>query len=225
MNHSCYRILMSVAKEPVAGNTKTRLAKSIGFDAAASLYRCLLLDTLAVMRQVPKTTLALAYAPTSARATFAKLAPDMLLMPQIGSSFGERLNNALTHQLRQGGGYRFAAVLSSDTPLAEPTAIAEGFALLERGYDMAFGPCDDGGYYFLALHTPCSALFEGIEMSTPTVAAETLAAAEKKGLRVGLLPPTYDVDTFDDLERLRMEIRSKPPAVACHTRAWLAKSL
>ncbi len=215
-------MLLIVAKAPIAGQAKTRLAKHIGYEAAAALYRCFLLDTLAAAKQVPGVEVALAYVPTpGAEAILRPLADGVPMVPQQGANLGERLDHLLTTYLQRG--YTGAAVLSSDVPLVDPLALAAGFAALDNGYDVAFGPCDDGGYYLLASRSPCPMLFAGIEMSTPTVAAQTLAAAERAGLRVAMLSPTSDIDPPADLERLHEVLEAAGDEVAVHTRGWLER--
>jgi hypothetical protein len=60
-------------------------------------------------------------------------------------------------------------------------------------------------------------------MSTSTVLAETLALAEREGLRAVCLPSWYDVDHHEDLVRLSTELDSLPDHVAAHTRAFLSQ--
>ncbi len=47
------RALLVVAKQPTAGQTKTRLCPPLSGQVAADLYACFLQDTLEIMRQVP----------------------------------------------------------------------------------------------------------------------------------------------------------------------------
>ena len=58
-------------------------------------------------------------------------------------------------------------------------------------------------------------------MSTPAVAAETIALAKAEGLNIICLPPWYDVDDESSLSRLRQEMETLPAAVAVHTRQFL----
>ena len=85
--------IVVMARQPVAGRTKSRLAASLGDDAAAGLYEAFLLDTLAVCRIVDATTV-ISYAPdeAEARTYFALVAPAAVLAPQREVSFGERLS-------------------------------------------------------------------------------------------------------------------------------------
>ena len=61
----------------------------------------------------------------------------------------------------------------------------------------------DGGYWLIALRTPCDALFENISWSTETVLDATLAKAEAAGLSVHLLRELRDVDSQADWEALQ----------------------
>ena len=72
--------------------------------------------------------------------------------------------------------------------------------------DVVLGPAEDGGYYLIALRAPQPTLFDGIAWSTASVLSQTLARAEALGLRVTLLPPCYDIDTWADLCRLRHDL-------------------
>lgn len=213
------RALLVVAKEPVAGQTKTRLCPPLDGATAAKLYTCFLRDTLDLMRQVPDVRRGLVYAPAGAGAYFRTLAPDMDLAPQRGAGLGERLDHLLTDALA--GGAAGAVVMGSDSPSLPAEHLARAFTLLDS-HDMVLGPCDDGGYYLIGLRRPQPRLFREVTMSTPTVAGDTLAIAAALGLRTALLPPWYDVDTTAELARLRAELREAPAGVAAHSRRFLA---
>jgi rSAM/selenodomain-associated transferase 1 len=210
---------MVVAKAPARGQTKTRLGATIGLDAAAEFYQCLLLDVLDIARRLDDITPAIAYLPYGSEAFFREIAPDFELILQQGDDLGARLDHVLTLCLRNG--YTKAAVMSSDTPLIDPNAIAQAFAALDDGYDVALGPCDDGGYYLMALKSPQPDILRPIQMSTPRVLQDTLAAAAQRGLRVALLPPTSDIDTANDLDKLQNQLNTLPADVARRTREWL----
>ncbi len=220
-NGNTKRILMVVAKAPTRGQTKTRLGATIGFDAAAEFYQCLLLDVLDIVRAVPDITItrAIAYLPQGSESFFNEVAPDFRLLLQQGDDLGERLDHVLTACLNDG--YAQAAVLSSDTPLVEPCALAQAFDELDGGADVALGPCDDGGYYLMALRSPQPDILRPIQMSTPRVLQDTLDAAAQHNLRVAMLPMTSDIDTADDLSRIQDKLDTLPHRVAKRTREWL----
>lgn len=213
------RILIIVAKAPARGQTKTRLGATIGLDAAAEFYQCLLLDVLDIARAVPGIARAIAYLPAGSEPFFNGIAPDFQLILQQGDDLGARLDHVLTQCLTNV--YTHAAVMSSDTPLVDPHVITQAFDALDHGHDVTIGPCDDGGYYLLAVKQPQPNILRPIQMSTPRVLQDTLDAAAKAGLRVTLLPETSDIDTAEDLARIQDTLARQESHIAKRTRAWL----
>ncbi|MFN8388329.1 MAG: hypothetical protein U0X92_18205, partial [Anaerolineales bacterium] len=78
--------------------------------------------------------------------------------------------------------------------------------------------------YLIGLKKPAPRLLLEVKMSTPTVAADTIALAEGQGLRVSLLPTWYDVDNAVSLTRLMKELETQDAHVAHHTRKFLKQS-
>jgi len=215
------RALLIVAKRPVAGQTKTRLCPPLAPDEAAHLYECFLRDTLDVARAAAVAAGAMryiAYLPRDESAYFHRLAPDFALAPQVGASLGERLDHALTHCLRDG--FERAVIMDSDSPTLPPAYVAQAFDVLDDA-DVALGPCEDGGYYLIGVKRPQPRLLREVRMSTSNVLRDTLSLAEQAGLRVSLLPMWYDVDTVQELYRLRDELRAEADGLSPHTREFL----
>jgi rSAM/selenodomain-associated transferase 1 len=222
---SVKRALVVVAKEPSGGRTKTRLSPPLSDQEAADLYRHFLLDTLDLMHSVEGVQPIIAYLPKGAADFFHSIAPPGFdFVPQVGADLGERLDNVLRQCLRNG--YQQAVVMDSDSPTLPVSHVQQAFQALDNpSVDMVLGPCDDGGYYLIGVKSPCSALFQGIVMSTSSVTNETLQRAKEEGLRTACLPAWYDVDTPEDLQRLMEDLRSQPDCVAKHSRAFLADAL
>ncbi len=215
-----HRALYVVAKQPAAGQTKTRLCPPLRGEEAATLYASFLADTLDIMRQVAGVRCGIAYLPAGAEGFFGSLAPEMELVLQQGESLGERLDHLITGALANGATQ--AVVMDSDSPTMPPSYVAQAFALLDGDAEAVFGPCHDGGYYLVGMSRPCPALLRAVQMSTPTVLADTLAIAAREGVRTALLPAWYDVDTGEELTHLAHELRTAHPAIARHTRRGLA---
>ena len=213
--------LIVVAKQPAPGQTKTRLSPPLTPTQASALYECFLLDTLEQMRKVEDVQRVIAHLPPDAGEYFARLAPDFGLVPQHGGDLGERLDHALTDCLSDG--YECAVIMDSDSPTLPYRYLAQAFEALSGGADVAIGPCEDGGYYLIGLKRPHPRLLREVRMSTPTVAADTIAIAQSDGLRVGILPRWYDVDDRDSLLRLAKEVDSLGPLEAAHTRQLLGQ--
>lgn len=221
VNDMQHKALFVVAKQPAAGQTKTRLCPPLDGATAAALYECFLRDTLALMMQVAGVQRSIAYLPEDADGYFRDLAPAMGLTPQRGADLGARLDQLLTDALA--GGAQQAVVMDSDSPTLPAAYIAQAFALLDGPYDVVIGPCDDGGYYLIGLKQPQPRLFHEVTMSTPTVVRDTLAIAAELGLQIALLPTWYDVDTVAELARLRQELAEAAPEIAPQTRRFLAQ--
>lgn len=211
--------LLVVAKQPAAGQAKTRLTPPLSPDEAAALYECFLRDTLDLIRRVPAVQPAIAYLPADATGYSAALAPDFELLPQQGPDLGARLDHALTSYLDRG--FERVAIMNSDGPTLPVAHLTAAFAQLRDGADVALGPAEDGGYYLIGLKRPAPRLLREVRMSTPTVLADTLALAAEEGLRVALLPTWYDVDDVASLGRLRDELAQVPAAIAPATRRFL----
>lgn len=212
--------LIVVAKRPVPGETKTRLCPPLNPQSAADLYRCLLLDTLVLLRQLEGADLTVAYTPARARAYFEAILPNgFRLLPQQGTDLGERLANALGQHFALG--HHRVAIMNSDGPTLPLTCLAEAFSGLDHA-DVTLGPGHDGGYYLIGMKQLQTELFRGITWSTEHVFVQTMAVCRRLGLSVHLLPEWYDVDVEADLERLRRDL-AQNPALAPHTRAFLER--
>jgi len=216
--------LIVMAKEPVPGAVKTRLCPPYTFDEAAELYRCFLLDTFDLVRRLREVAVIVAYSPLGAEEAFRALAPNAFeLLSQRGHDLGERLNRAFEQLFSLG--YEPVVAIGADSPTLPLDYIERAFELLARGEnDLIMGPSTDGGYYLIGMKAPHPSLFLGLVMGTETVLSETLERARQGRLRVGLLPPWYDVDSWDDLERLWAELHATPCA-AVHTRAFLCREV
>ncbi|MBE0682302.1 MAG: TIGR04282 family arsenosugar biosynthesis glycosyltransferase [Anaerolineales bacterium] len=215
-------ILIVVAKRPAPGQTKTRLSPLMTPEQASALYECFLQDTLDQMRQVDETQRLIAYLPQDEQDYFRRLAPDFELILQNGHDLGGRLDNALTDCLSQG--YEYAVIMDSDSPTLPPAFLSQAFTTLSHGADVVLGPCEDGGYYLIGIKKPAPRLLREVQMSTPTVTADTIAIAKEEGLSVSLLPIWYDVDDGASLIRLIKELDDLDSQVAIHTRKFIEQN-
>jgi rSAM/selenodomain-associated transferase 1 len=207
--------LIVVAKKPVPGQTKTRLCPPFTPELAADFYRCLLLDTLALIERLESADHAVAYSPASAGDYFERLAPDgFRLIPQQGADLGERLANALFHHFDLG--YKRAVIMNSDGPTLPLASLEEAFSTLDCA-DITLGPGHDGGYYLIGMKQFHPELFRGISWSTEQVIPQTLSICRRSGLAVHKLPEWYDVDVQADLDRLVRDLVGNPSSAP---RTW-----
>ncbi len=208
------------AKAPMVGQVKTRLCPPLTPKQAAELYCCFLLDILENVSVLPDISIFLAFTPAGAEAIFHPfLSRQVELVPQRGDSLGERMANTLGDLLAEG--FKRVAITGSDLPTLPVSHLREAFRLLyKENTDVVLGPSEDGGYYLIGARTLYPPLFEGITWSTPTVLSQTCKRAESLGLRVAFVPPWYDVDTRDDLQRLIADL-GNPTCYSPRTRCFL----
>jgi uncharacterized protein len=187
--------LAVIAKEPVAGLAKTRLAPALGEEGAARAAAAMLADTLAAVGSVGADPW-LCFTPTDARERLRRFAPGFRLLAQAPGDLGDRLAACLADLLAAGADR--VAIVGADTPHVPIASYRQAFALLEQA-DVVLGPALDGGYYLVAAKTARPELFVGVPMGTELVLAETLSRAARGGLVVALLPPLRDLDRVEDL--------------------------
>ena len=212
--------LIVVAKEPVSGQTKTRLCPPLAPESAAEFYRCLMLDTLALMARLDSVDHTVAFTPPSARSYFENLSPDgFRLVAQRGADLGERLSNALAYHFELG--YQRVVIMNSDGPTLPLSYLEKAFSRLDCA-DITLGSGHDGGYYLIGMVRHNPELFQGISWSTKWVIPQTLAICCRRGLTVHELPEWYDVDVEADLDRLRRDLEQEPRA-APHTWDFLQR--
>jgi rSAM/selenodomain-associated transferase 1 len=194
-------VVLVVAKAPVAGLAKTRLASSIGFREAADLAAAALLDTVDSARAVPDATVACALTGSLASAErsdeLAVALRGCVVFPQRGSAFGDRLANAHADVASRFPGLPVVQV-GMDTPQVPTSLLTSALSRL-READAALGPATDGGWWALGLRRPADAhVLRDVPMSTSDTGAATMYALRSLGLRVELLPVLSDVDTMAD---------------------------
>jgi uncharacterized protein len=197
-----------MAKVPGAAVVKSRLHTVLSSDQASALYRCFLLDRLDGLATVSDIERVVAFTPPGAGEAIAALVPaGYRCVPQQGRDLGERLAGVLAGLLAEGRAGAIAIDSDSPTlPMAYVAAAAE--ILRHAAADVVIGPAEDGGYYLIGVIAPQPRLFEDMAWSTSSVLPTTLMRAKDLGLRSHVLPPWFDVDTADDLMRLRNEMKA-----------------
>ncbi len=211
-----------MAREPVPGTVKTRLGPALSDVDIASLYGCFLRDRIDQVRSLDGVAPVIAYTPPESRSFFAELAPDFLLLPQVGDGLSARLIGIVGQLLDTGHGGVIAT--DSDSPTLPTERLQEAVERLAvRAADVVLGPSDDGGYYLIGVRRLYPELFDDMPWSTPQVYDETLKRTAESGLRVASLPAWYDVDTPAEFERLRAEMAALGAAAPRHTRRFFAR--
>jgi hypothetical protein len=124
------------------------------------------------------------------------LAERLRFRQQACGDLGARLASAA--QCAFDDGCSRIAIIGTDCPALDDRIVRRAFDRLED-HDVVLGPAADGGYYLIALRSPCPDLFEGISWGETTVFQSTLARASSLGLTTDLLPTLVDIDRPEDL--------------------------
>ena len=188
--------LIVMAKSPLAGRVKRRLAASVGVVSAARFYRTCLAHTLMRLGRDPRWRTLLAVSPD--RDVSAPYWPRGIeRLPQGGGDLGVRMQR-LFRRLPPGP----AIIVGSDIPAIKPSDIARAFRLLGNG-DAVLGRAPDGGYWLVGLRRSPRLLapFANVRWSGPHALADTLRNLE--GHRVAFAATLSDVDSEEDYRRLR----------------------
>jgi rSAM/selenodomain-associated transferase 1 len=202
--------LIVFAKAPVEGKVKTRLAKSIGAQAACALYAGFLRDVCALAGSIDtRRILAVEGAPDHPLLQQLALENGMEVRRQGPGDLGLRMQAALESALP-------ACVIGTDAPTLEPWQVESALSKVSS-CDAVVGPSADGGYWLLGLSRPIPELFRDMPWSTVEVLPRTLERLH--GRRVAMLPFHYDVDT--DLRLLIAHLSVVGPEIAPHTREVL----
>jgi uncharacterized protein len=195
-------VLVVFARRPTPGEVKTRLAVAIGAERAADLYAAFIRDLVVRLRDAPFAVRWSIAPPLADFASRFGIAPEEC-REQEGTDLGARMLGTFVAMQREG--FSSCAIVGSDVPQLPLGRIEEGLTALDAA-DLVLGPAVDGGYYLVAMRAPHD-VFTGVPWSSPVVLERTLERAAVLGLRVHLLEPDFDVDTAEDLDRLRELLR------------------
>jgi glycosyltransferase A (GT-A) superfamily protein (DUF2064 family) len=210
--------VLVMAKAPVPGEVKTRLAAMVGADRAAGLAHAALLDTLAVCETVfPAGRRVVALGGTVDRsvhpAPLRRALRGWDVVEQEGETFAHRLATAHRGAHASHGGP--VVQIGMDTPHLTARHLEQVVAAATGGRPV-LGRAHDGGWWVLATTAPGDvADLHDVPMSRTDTWARTRAALEQAAGPVLPTAELGDVDTGDDARAVA--------ATAPHTRfarAW-----
>ncbi|MFT7668741.1 MAG: rSAM/selenodomain-associated transferase 1 [Planctomycetota bacterium] len=211
--------IVVLAKEPIVGQSKTRLARDIGSAAAQVLAEAFVLDTLALATSYAGAHVLVAYAPEAGLEWFQDKAPGADFYCQPEGTLGPRIHGATRETFLRGA--TRCVVIGMDTPHLQPEIFGAAFCALDTS-EVCLGPSEDGGYYLIGLRSDQPHLFEDITWSSAAVHAETLERAREAGLCVTELGMEFDVDQGADLALLTQVLQERP-GLAMRTRTALSQ--
>jgi glycosyltransferase A (GT-A) superfamily protein (DUF2064 family) len=201
-------VVLVVAKAPVPGEAKTRLAANVGEQAAADIAAAALLDTLDAVAVAPVEARVVAMTGDLDAASnsdeIRALLADFTVVPQRGKDLAERLANA---HLDAAAAFTGLPVLQIGMDTPQVTADLLGDCARELlACDAVLGPASDGGWWVLGVTNAAMAdCLRSIPMSRSDTGVVTLTALRDTGVDVSLVPVLADVDRAADVDAVRRE--------------------
>jgi len=196
--------LLVFARLPERGRVKTRLAESIGDDAALAAYQTMLRDLLASIGQPsPETEIEILWAPTETAngESLANAFGNLPTAMQTGETLGDRLSMAFSERFFFHATQKIVAI-GVDDPSLSRELIDHALALLDS-CEWVVGPAEDGGYYLIGCRAAAfdPSIFQDVAWSTDSVFTTTISKIAEWQSNVAVLPVRWDIDVVADWER------------------------
>jgi hypothetical protein len=197
-------IVCIFAKPPIPGLVKTRLIPELGAERAAELAEAFLEDTVAMVRTLPWAECIIAATKIFERSYFK---PEEVWLQSEGD-LGDRLEKILRLALKR---KPLVLAIGADSP-GLPASYLENARQALATADAVLGPSADGGFYLIGLKDCPVGVLEAIQWSHSTTLAATMHKLEQFGMKTVLINPWFDIDSHEDLERLRRQLANDPAA-------------
>ena len=183
--------LFIVAKAPIMGRAKTRLAADIGPVHAKRIYRALMGQVLRQVRD-PRWNTVLAVTPPH----LLGRVPDWEGFEQIPQASG-----SLTPRLAALFGRKGPTLtIGTDCPQVTAVDIAAAFKAL-KSHKHVFGPASDGGFWLMGTNGPLPhGFFDGVRWSHEKTLSDV---TDRTQTSFGVLRTLTDVDDLKALHLLR----------------------
>jgi len=186
--------LLIFIKNPIKGTAKTRLAATIGDDAALEVYQ----ELLAYTRLITEASTADKHLFYN-RFIDAEDAWDNTTFQkklQIQGDLGAKMLAAF--QQIFGEGYQKAVIIGSDCGDLTTDIIEQAFKALDT-HEVVFGPAQDGGYYLLGMSELHNCIFQNKSWSTAILRKETVEELDALQISHTNLVELNDIDEYADL--------------------------
>jgi uncharacterized protein len=224
--------LIIFIKNPIKGQVKTRIARTVGDEQALAIYLELskiTRDNAVTLRGQKDISDAFKVSDMSAilrGITLHLFYSDFIDINdewsnshfnkhvQVGKDLGERMFNAFDFVLKT---HNHACIIGSDCPTLSVEILNQSFEKLWVN-DCVVGPSTDGGYYLLGIKNKTngtkndifsiSQLFQDMAWSTDQVLPTTIERIMKNHLTYSLLPELTDID--EEIDWLHFQ-KNRPP--------------
>lgn len=189
------KAIIIFTRNPELGKCKTRLAKSVGDEAALNIYKHLLKHTAYTTKPVNADKFVF----YSEKIKKEDLWDSFIFIKKLqkGEDLGIRMENAFIDLFESG--YQKVIIVGSDLLDLKIDHINDAFEKLNN-HNVVFGPAKDGGYYLLGLSKIQACIFHNKPWSEANLLEITLKELGQKNVSFTLLETLNDIDTFEDLK-------------------------
>ena len=191
-----------LAKAPVPGLAKTRLAPALGLAGAARAQRRFTLDTLHCARAAALGPINLWCAPDAQHRFFRAVRGqvDTCLAQRVGD-LGARMGQAFQIHFDKHP-YLPLLLVGTDCPTLAPGHLQQAARALQD-HDVVLIPAEDGGYVLIGMRRWVPQALQNITWSTNQVLLQTRQQLRVSGASWTELDALWDVDEPADWERLQ----------------------
>jgi rSAM/selenodomain-associated transferase 1 len=185
--------LIIFVRKPELGKVKTRMAASVGKEAALIIYKKLLQHTHQITSPLCCDKFVF-YADAIGDNDLWNEGYQKLLQGE--GDLGTKMKAAFTSLFEKG--YSRICIIGSDCYEITTTVIEQAFYLLNK-QEIVLGPARDGGYYLLGIKDAVRDIFDGIEWSTSKVLQQTISHIQKNLYSFSMLEELQDIDTIENV--------------------------
>lgn len=185
-----------LAKAPLPGFAKTRLAPVLGAEGAANLQARFIERAVTTAQSAAIGPVTLWVAPAHPAFQTISALLGVALAEQPDGDLGTRMLAAIAAANGP------AIVIGTDCPALTPAHLHAAAHALADGVDVVIVPVEDGGYGLIGMQRPQPELFADMRWSTASVMAETRRRLTRLGLSWREPARLWDIDVPADLARL-----------------------
>ena len=176
----------------MAGKVKTRIAKTMGDEAALQAYHELLEHTERICTEAEAERIVYYGAHVEKEDRWSEAHYKKKV--QEGTDLGSRMSKAFEAEVEKESS---VILIGSDCGQLSTKFIELAFQRLKK-FDVVLGPTFDGGYYMIGMRTFVPELFQDIAWSTEQVYPATLMRVLMAGKSFCELPMLQDIDFEED---------------------------
>lgn len=188
-------LLLIFTRNPELGKCKTRLAATVGNEAALAIYKFLLSHTVALT-----TNLTVKKQVWYSEDIWNDDVWDSTIFEkklQKGANLGERMAHAFQEGFEKG--FEKIIIIGSDMYDLNQESLENAFIALNNS-DIVLGPATDGGYYLLGMKKWTPEPFKNKDWGQNTVLQDTLNDLKNKNIH--LMDVKNDVDVYEDIQHI-----------------------